>query len=164
MVSEVQVGVFQLWIWLKNSFIKTELREVKLDSRFSPFPAYITNKFDSGILDMLSPTKLSDYGFIKLELSFLLPSLTGLFMYMCCVLSCVQLFTTLWTVARQTLVSMSPGKNDGVGYHFLLHGIFLTQGLKPCLLCLQHWQENSLPLCHLGSSVLIISAIMPFCT
>ena len=29
-----------------------------------------------------------------------------------------------------------PGKNTGVGYHFLLQSIFLTQGLNPCLLCL----------------------------
>ena len=27
-----------------------------------------------------------------------------------------------------------PGKNTGVGYHFLLQGIFPTQGLMPCLL------------------------------
>ena len=36
-------------------------------------------------------------------------------------------------------------KNTGVGCHFLLQGIFLTQGLNPCLL---HWQVGSLPLCH----------------
>ena len=29
-----------------------------------------------------------------------------------------------------------------VGCHFLLHGIFQTQGLNPCLL---HWQADSLP-------------------
>ena len=29
----------------------------------------------------------------------------------------------------------SPGKNTGVGCHFLLQGIFLTQGLNSCLLC-----------------------------
>ena len=28
----------------------------------------------------------------------------------------------------------SPGKNIGVGFHFLLQGIFLTQGLNPSLL------------------------------
>ena len=28
----------------------------------------------------------------------------------------------------------SPGKTTGVGGHFLLQGIFLTQGLNPCLL------------------------------
>ena len=28
----------------------------------------------------------------------------------------------------------SPGKNTGVGCHALLQGIFLTQGLNPCLL------------------------------
>ena len=33
--------------------------------------------------------------------------------------------------------------------HFLLQGIFLTQGLNPYLLCLLHWQVDSLPLCHL---------------
>ena len=36
-----------------------------------------------------------------------------------------------------------PGKNTGIGCHFLLQGIFLTQGLNSCLL---HWQAISLPL------------------
>ena len=41
-----------------------------------------------------------------------------------------------------------PDKNTGVGCHFLLQGIFMTQGSNPCLL---HWQADSLPLHHLGS-------------
>ena len=41
--------------------------------------------------------------------------------------------------------------NTGVGWHALLQGIFLTQGLNLGLLCLQHWQVDFLPLCHLGS-------------
>ena len=45
-----------------------------------------------------------------------------------------------------------PGKNAGVGYHFLLQGIFLTQELNKHLLHLQHWQAASLPLCTLGST------------
>ena len=40
----------------------------------------------------------------------------------------------------------SPRKNTGVGCHALLQGIFLTQGLKPHLLCLSCWQAGSLPL------------------
>ena len=40
-----------------------------------------------------------------------------------------------------------PGKNSGVGHHFLLQGIFPTQGSNPCLL---HWQVDSLPLSHQG--------------
>ena len=36
-----------------------------------------------------------------------------------------------------------PGKNTGVGCHFLLQGIFLTKGLNLGLL---HWQAGSLPL------------------
>ena len=44
-----------------------------------------------------------------------------------------------------------PGKNTGVGFHFLLQGIFLTQGSNPHLLHLLHWQVDSSSLCHLGS-------------
>ena len=44
-----------------------------------------------------------------------------------------------------------PGKNTGVGRHFLFQRIFQTQGLNPYLLCLLHWQMDSLPLRHLGS-------------
>ena len=40
----------------------------------------------------------------------------------------------------------SPGKNTGVSCHFLLQGLFLTQGLNPSLLCLLHWPADSLPL------------------
>ena len=36
----------------------------------------------------------------------------------------------------------SPGKNTGVDCHFLLQGIFLTQGLNLHLLCLLHWQAG----------------------
>ena len=40
----------------------------------------------------------------------------------------------------------SSDKNTGLGYHFLLQGIFLTQGSNPHLLGLLHWQTGSLPL------------------
>ena len=48
----------------------------------------------------------------------------------------------------------SPGKSTGVGCHGLLQGIFPTQGLSPCLLCLLHWQANSLPLVPPGKPTL----------
>ena len=68
--------------------------------------------------------------------------------------SCVRLFSILWIVACQLLCPWdSPGKNTGVGYHFLLQGIFLTQELNPCLLCLLHWQAGSLPLAPPGKPV-----------
>ena len=48
--------------------------------------------------------------------------------------SCLTLETS-WTVAHQAPLSMgSPGKNTGVSCHFLLQGIFPTQGLNPGLL------------------------------
>ena len=43
----------------------------------------------------------------------------------------------------------SPGKNSGMGCHALPQGIFLTQGLNQCLLCLLHWQAGSLHLAPL---------------
>ena len=39
----------------------------------------------------------------------------------------------------------------GVGCHFLLQGILLTQGSNPHLLYLLHWQADSLPLGQQGS-------------
>ena len=69
-------------------------------------------------------------------------------------LSCVQLFMTLWAAAHQAPLSPwdFPSRNTGVGCHFLLCGIFLTQGSNLCLsvLC---WQVDSLPLNYLGSAM-----------
>ena len=51
----------------------------------------------------------------------------------------VRLFATSWK-QRSPGSSVSgnfPSKNTGVGFHFLLQGIFLTQGSKLCLL---HWR------------------------
>ena len=52
-------------------------------------------------------------------------------------LSHVRLFTTPWMVAHQPTRFLrpwdSPGKNTGVGCHFLLQGIFSTQGSNPGL-------------------------------
>ena len=48
-------------------------------------------------------------------------------------LSRVRLFATPWTEEPTGLLRPwdSPGKNTGVGCHFLLQGIFPTQGLNP---------------------------------
>ena len=56
--------------------------------------------------------------------------------------------------ARLLCLWDSPGKNTGVGYHFLFQGIFLTQGLNLHLL---YWQVDSLPLNHLGIPVYKVS-------
>ena len=44
-----------------------------------------------------------------------------------------------------------PGKNTGMGYHFLLQGIFPTQGSNLHLL---HWQVDSLPQAPPGKCLL----------
>ena len=71
-----------------------------------------------------------------------------------CVLSGVQLFETLWTVACRFFCSWAfPGRNTGVGCHFLLQRIFSTQGQNPRLRHILHQQVGSLPLNHLGSPI-----------
>ena len=57
----------------------------------------------------------------------------------------VQLCETLWTVACQAPLSMGFSRHE-VDCHALIQGIFLAQGLNPCLLCLPNWQAGSLPL------------------
>ena len=53
----------------------------------------------------------------------------------------VELFETPWTVAHQVLCPWnSPGETSGVGCCLLLQGLLPTQGLKPCLRHLLHWQ------------------------
>ena len=64
-----------------------------------------------------------------------------------------------WTVACQAPLTMGfskqshekniASKNTGVSCHFLLQGIFPTEGWNLCLL---HYQADSLPLYHLGSA------------
>ena len=44
----------------------------------------------------------------------------------------------------------SPDKNNAVGCHAFLQGIFLTQGSHRRLLCLLHWQVGSIPLAPPG--------------
>ena len=51
--------------------------------------------------------------------------------------------------ARHLCPHNFPGMSIGVSCHFLVQGIFPTQGSNLCLLCLLHWQEDCLPLRHL---------------
>ena len=51
--------------------------------------------------------------------------------------------------AHGILSQASPGKNTGVDYHFLLHGIFLTQGSNSGLL---HCRQTFYHLSHEGRS------------
>ena len=65
----------------------------------------------------------------------------------CCCLAAKLCLTLLWPhglyPARLLCPWDFPGKNIGVGCHFLLQGIFPTQGSNPCLLhrrwALYHW-------------------------
>ena len=61
----------------------------------------------------------------------------------------VRLFATLCTVAPQAPLSVGFSRQEyWSGCHFLLQGIFSTEGSNPGLL---HWQADSLPLSPLRS-------------
>ena len=69
-----------------------------------------------------------------------------------CACSVVSNSLQHYGLAHQAPLSKDfPGKNTGVGCHFLLQGIFPTQGSNLHLLCLLHWQADSLHKRHLGS-------------
>ena len=65
----------------------------------------------------------------------------------------VRLFVTPWTVTHQAPLFMEFSRQrilEWVAISFS-RGIFPTQGSNQCvlhLLCLLHWQVDSLPLCH----------------
>ena len=63
-------------------------------------------------------------------------------------------FETSWTVAHQALPPVEFSRQEyWSGLPFLYQGIFPTQVLNLCHLCILHWQVDSLPLCHLGSPI-----------
>ena len=74
----------------------------------------------------------------------------------CCLLakSCLTLWPHGLQPARLLCPWDFPGRNTGVGCHFLLWGIFPIQGLNPYLLSLMNWQVDPSPLSHLGSQTL----------
>ena len=68
-----------------------------------------------------------------------------------------QLCPTLWDPVDCSPPGSSvcpwdfPGKSTGVGGHFLLQGIFPTQGSNLSFLCLLYWHVDSLPLVPPGN-------------
>ena len=83
-----------------------------------------------------------------------------------CMLSCSVLLDSLWPHRLKPTRLLSPwgfpGKNTGVGCHFLLQGIFLSQGSNLCLL---HQHADSLLLNCMGHQYqgsVHAHALMPF--
>ena len=63
-------------------------------------------------------------------------------------MKCIWLIATPWTVAHQAPLAMGCSRQEYWSCHFLLQGIFPTQGSNLRLL---HWQVGYLPLSYLGS-------------
>ena len=78
-----------------------------------------------------------------------------------CLCVCARMHSVMWScptlghpmdcsLPSSSVHGIFPGKNTGVGCHFLLQSIFPTQGWNPHLLYLLQWQAGSLPLAPLG--------------
>ena len=68
-----------------------------------------------------------------------------------CSQSCLPLCNPMdCSLPGSSVRGILPGKNTGVGGHFLLQGIFPTWELNPSLLRLLRWQASSLPLAPVG--------------
>ena len=68
----------------------------------------------------------------------------------------VELFTTLWTMALQALLSMGFSRQEyWSGLLCSPPGDLPHQGMEPASLMSPHWQAGSFPLSHPGSSVIL---------
>ena len=76
----------------------------------------------------------------------------------------VCLFATLWIVTFQAPLSLVILHARILGWVAISSSrrIFLTQGLKPHLLCLLHWQAGSLPLAPLGKLQNNLGNLFPY--
>ena len=83
-----------------------------------------------------------------------------------CMLSCSFVSNSLQAHGQQPARLLCPwdlpGKNTGVGCHFLLKGTFLTQVLKPTGLMSPALKADPLPLCPLGGAGLKIPSLSLF--
>ena len=76
--------------------------------------------------------------------------------------SCLTVWLPQLLPTRLLCPQDCPGKNTGVGCHFLLQEIFLTQGLNPPVLHLLQCQVDALPLYRLGSPSLNLYTVQKF--
>ena len=87
------------------------------------------------------------------------------FYTVCMCAKSLQLYPTLCNPVTCSLPGSSvygilQTENTGVGYHAVLEGIFLTQGLNSHLLRFLHWQAGSLPIVPpLTNNVVLVSVV-----
>ena len=77
------------------------------------------------------------------------------FSYCCCLLSCVWLSATPWTIAHQALLSMRLSRQEyWSGLPFPIPGDHPNPGMGPTSLETPHWQADSLALAAPGKPLL----------
>ena len=125
---------------------------------YSPWnsPGQNTGVGSRSLLQGIFPTQGWNLGLLHCRQIFLLSEPPGMPLTSVCAGSVASvMYDSLRLYGLQPSRLFCPwnslGKNTRVGCHALLQGIFPTQGLNPCLLCLLHWQADSLPPRQLGN-------------
>ena len=134
-------------LFKKNKFVVFEVFLCTILKIFNS--AMVTKHIFYCLLNLWRSVLWPDYGYlVNLYMHF--KRISVLKILAVCVLSCIWLSATPWTVACQAPLSLDyQDKTPGVGCQFLFQGIFPTQGLNPSLLQLLHWWADSFPLSHL---------------
>ena len=149
-VSCIAGRIFTIWVtWEAHKSWKLEITISSLLSVVSE----LLEGSKTGCSQILRPRPCPQLSYskfleltVKIFLFFLMLLLSHSTIFYKSVLTCapllggVWLSATPWTVALQAPLFMGfPGKNTGVGCHFLLQGIFRTQGSNLHLLRLLLW-------------------------
>ena len=125
---------------------------------FQNFPQFIVIHTVKGF-GIVNKAEISGNLYLYLNNTILWPR-------MCAKCTCAKLFQSCSTLCDHMDYSQPwdfPGKNTGVVCHALLQGIFLTQGVNLHLLCLLHWQADSLPLAPPGKPSVLQTQGNNFC-
>ena len=123
-----------------------------LQSQLFSLPVLQIHKWDYTAGPLLYLSSLVQHSVFETHLCCAIFISLYLFIAVLCLCFVVQSCPTLCnpmdcSLPGSSVHGYSPGKNTGVGFHFLFQGIFPTQGLNLCLL---HWQADSLPQSSLG--------------
>ena len=119
--------------------------------------------FRVGLKDNLITRSLIQFSPAKILFLFFLRYNIQTHLFLCCAVSHVQLFDTMWTVAPQAPLSLGLFRQEyWSGLPFPPPGFFLTQGSNSHFPCLLHCRQILYLLSHQGSLFIWVNILLYF--
>ena len=120
-------------------------------------------EFRVGLKDNLITRSLIQFSPAKILFLFFLRYNIQTHLFLCCAVSHVQLFDTMWTVAPQAPLSLGLFRQEyWSGLPFPPPGFFLTQGSNSHFPCLLHCRQILYLLSHQGSLFIWVNILLYF--